>query len=268
MRNFRTMPKAPSDYQARYPIDFGEVDSSVRQRSVHLYAADFGKSRGILYTPAAGKPRTVVIMAHPRADFSTHYSIPIWIGAGFAAFGFNTRYLNNDAMMLHENLILDLAAGIRFLREEEGFEKIVMLGNSGGGSLFAYYDAQARTPKGGRVEAPPAGGPPDLNKFELPTADGYIVLAAHPGQGMVLLQGLAAAVVDESDPLASDPALDMYDERNGFQTPPAESRYVMDFVPRYRAAQVARCARLDAIARRHSAEAIHGRAAMRAPDFP
>jgi hypothetical protein len=149
------MPKAPSDYQARYPIDFGDIDSSVRQRPVHLYAADFGKSRGILYTPAKGKPRTVVIMAHPRADFSTHYSIPFWIDAGFAAFGFNTRYLNNDAMMLHENLILDLAAGIRFLRDEEGFEKIVMLGNSGGGSLFAYYDAQARRSAAGWRSARP-----------------------------------------------------------------------------------------------------------------
>lgn len=261
------MPKAPADYQARYPIDFGDIDSSVLQRPVHLYATDFGKSRGILYTPAKGKPRTVVIMAHPRADFSTHYSIPFWIAAGFAAFGFNTRYLNNDAMMLHENLILDLAVGIRFLRDEEGFEKIVMLGNSGGGSLFAYYDSQARTPKGGRVTAPPGGGPPDLNKFDLPTADGYIVLAAHPGQGMVLMSCLDAAVVDESDPLASDPALDMYDERNGFKTPPAESRYAPDFVERYRAAQRARCARIDAIARRHIAEASHARAAMRSQDF-
>ena len=261
------MPKAPTDYQARYPIDFGDIDSSVQQRPVHLYAADFGKSRGILYTPAKGKPRTVVLMAHPRADFSTHYSIPFWIDAGFAAFGFNTRYLNNDAMMLHENLLLDVAAGIRFLRDEEGFEKIVMLGNSGGGSLFAYYDSQARTPKGGRVASPPGGGPPDLNKFELPTADGYIALAAHPGQGMVLMSCLDAAVVDESDPLASDPILDMYDERNGFKTPPAESRYAADFVERYRAAQRARCARIDAIARRHIEEAGHARTAMRAPDF-
>ena len=261
------MPKAPADYQLRYPIDFGDLDASVRQRSVQLYAADFGKSRGILYMPAKGKPRTVVIMAHPRADFGTHYSIPFWIDAGFAAFGFNTRYLNNDAMMLHENLLLDLAAGIRFLREEEGFEKIVMLGNSGGGSLFAYYDAQARTPVGSRIAAPPGGGPPDLNKFDLPTADGYIALAAHPGQGMVLMSCLDAAVVDESDPLASDPALDMYDERNGFRTPPAESRYSRDFVERYLAAQIARCARIDAIARRHIAEANSGRASMRASDF-
>src|ERR1700719_5089450 len=261
------MPKAPTDYQSRYPIDFGDIDPSFRQRPVQLYAADFGKSRCILYMPATGRPRTVVIMAHPRADFSTHYSIPYWVAAGFAAFGLNTRYLNNDAMMLHENLILDLAAGIRFLRDEQGFEKIVMLGNSGGGSLFAYYDSQARTPKGGRVSAPPGGGPPDLNKFDLPTTDGYIALAAHPGQGMVLMSCLDAAVVDESDPLASDPALDMYDERNGFKTPPAESRYARDFVEQYRAAQLARCARIDAIARRRIAEASHGRVAMRAPDF-
>ncbi len=261
------MPKAPADYQLRYPIDFADIDPSIRQRPVQLYAADFGKSRGILYAPAKGKPRTVVIMAHPRADFSTHYSVPYWADAGFAAFGFNTRYLNNDAMMIHENLLLDLAAGIRFLREEEGFEKIVMLGNSGGGSLFAYYDSQARTPAGNRVTAPPGGGPPDLNKFALPAADGYIALAAHPGQGMVLMSCLDAAVVDESDPLASDPALDMYDERNGFKPPPAESRYAADFIERYRAAQVARCARIDAIARRHIAEAGYGRAATRAPDF-
>ncbi|HLX37730.1 MAG TPA: hypothetical protein VKR29_08010 [Candidatus Binataceae bacterium] len=143
----------------------------------------------------------------------------------------------------------------------------MMLGNSGGGSLFAYYDAQARTPKGSRAAAPPGGGPPDLNKFDLPTGDGYIALAAHPGQGMVLMSCLDAAVVDESDPLASDPALDMYDERNGFRTPPAESSYAPDFVERYRAAQRSRCARIDSIARRHIAETGYGRTAMRAPDF-
>ena len=261
------MPKAPADYQLRYPIDFGEIDSSVRQRPVQLYAEDFGKSRGTLYLPQKSKPRTVVIMAHPRADFSTHYSIPYWVEAGYAAFGFNTRYLNNDVMMLHESLLLDLAAGIRYLREEESFEKIVMLGNSGGGSLFAYYDAQARTPVGNRIAAPPGGGPPDLNKFQLPAADGYITLAAHPGQGRVLMSCLDAAVVDENDPLASDPALDMYDERNGFKTPPQQSRYSADFMQRYRAVQVARCARIDAMARRHIAEANAGRAAMRAPEF-
>jgi pimeloyl-ACP methyl ester carboxylesterase len=261
------MPKAPADYQARYPVDFGDIDPHARHRAVQLYAADLGKSRGLLWLPPHHRPRTCVIMAHPRVDFSMHYSIPFWIDAGFAAFGFNTRYLNNDATMLHENLLLDLAAGIRFLREEEGFERIVMLGNSGGGSLFSYYHAQASTPKGERVASPPGGGPPDLNQHDLPIADGFILLAAHPGQGLVLMSCLDAAVVDESDPNATDWALDMYDERNGFRIPPEESRYAAEFLERYRAAQRARCARIDAIARRHIAEAAEARRDMRAHDF-
>ena len=119
------MPKAPPDYQTRYPIDFAEIDPTVRQTVVQLYAADGAKSRGLLYMPPKSKPRTVVIMAHPRGDFAQHYSIPFSVEAGFAAFAQNTRYLNNDSMMLHENLLIDLAAGMRYLREEQGFERIV-----------------------------------------------------------------------------------------------------------------------------------------------
>ena len=141
------MPKAPADYQMRYPIDFAEIGPNVH-KVVQLYAHDLGKSRGILWMPAKGKPKTCVIMAHPRAEFAHHYSIPYWVEAGFAAFAHNTRYLNNDSTMMHENILLDLAAAIKYLREEEGFEQIVMLGNSGGGSLFSYYDAQARAPQG------------------------------------------------------------------------------------------------------------------------
>jgi pimeloyl-ACP methyl ester carboxylesterase len=239
----------------------------VRQTVVQLYAADGGKSRGILYQPAQGKPRTAVIMAHPRADFAQHYSIPFWVEAGFAAFAQNTRYLNNDSLMIHENLLLDLAAGIRFLREEQGFEHIVMIGNSGGGSLFSYYDAEARKTNGSRVKSPPGGGPPDLYKFELPTADGLILLAAHPGQGRVLMSCLDAAVVDENDPFASDPALDMYDERNGYRAPPAQSHYDREWIAGYRVAQRARAARIDAIALRHVEESATARAATKAGGF-
>lgn len=261
------MPKAPADYQTRYPIDFGDIDPAVRQTVVQLYAADGVKSRGLLYLPPNHKPRTVVIMAHPRADFAQHYSIPFWVEAGFAAFAQNTRYLNNDSMMLHENLLIDLAAGIRYLREEQGFEHIVMLGNSGGGSLFAYYDAEARLPKGSRVSAPPGGGPPDLNQFDFSTADGFILLAAHPGQGKVLMGSIDAAVADEGNPFATDPELDMYDERNGFRTPPSETRYDPQWLLRYREAQRARVARIDAIARSYIADVQNARAATRGADF-
>ena len=108
------MPTAPADYQTRYPIDFGDIDPAVRQHVVQLYAADGAKARAILYRPPLAPPHTVILMAHPRADFAHHYTIPFWVEAGFAAFAHNTRYLNNDTTMLHENLLLDLAAAIRF----------------------------------------------------------------------------------------------------------------------------------------------------------
>ncbi|MGH7864260.1 MAG: alpha/beta hydrolase, partial [Candidatus Binataceae bacterium] len=106
-----------------------------------------------------------------------------------------------------------------------------------------------------------------LNQFDLPSADGFIVLAAHPGQGKVLMRCLDAALVDENNPIATDPTLDMYDERNGFRTPPEASRYTPEFLERYRAAQIARCARIDSIARSHIEQARYAREFSRSPEF-
>ena len=61
-----------------------------------------------------------------------------------SAFGQNSRWINNDELCVHENLLLDVAAGVRFLRGR-GFERIVVCGNSGGGSLYAFYIAQSST---------------------------------------------------------------------------------------------------------------------------
>jgi len=73
------------------------------------------------------------------------------------------------------------------------------------------------------------------------------------------------SVIDENDPLAADPALDMYNPDNGFRLPPEPSRYGPEFVARYREAQRARVARLDAIARHHIAGERHGRARLTDP---
>ena len=68
-------------------------------------------------------------------------------------------------------------------------------------------------------------------------------------------------------PLPRDAALDMYDERNGFRLPPAPSKYDPAWLAGYRAAQRARAARIDAIARRHIEEAAHARMLVREPGF-
>jgi len=80
-------------------------------------------------------------------------------------------------------------------------------------------------------------------------AQGVVYLAPHRGLGKMMLDAIDPSVVDERDPLAADPALDMYDTRNGFREPPVWSEYDAAFALRYRKAQRARVERLDAYAR-------------------
>jgi hypothetical protein len=152
-------------------------------------------------------------------------------------------------MCVHETLLLDVAAGMRFLRSR-GFEKIILVGNSGGGSLYTFYQAQASTPPPGRLTETPAGDACDLNAYELPAADGFVHLAAHLGEGKILMQMIDPSVTDESDLFSCDAALDPFNPDNGYRQPPQSSSYSPAFVERYRRAQRARVERLDATARK------------------
>jgi hypothetical protein len=129
------------------------------------------------------------------------------------------------------------------------YERVVLAGNSGGGSLYTFYLSQALAPAGGRLRDTAAGDPLDLNQFDLPAADAMAFLAAHPGEGHFLLHAIDPSVVDEGDPLSCDPALDLFEPANGFAEPPAPSRYEPAFLDAYREAQRRRVARIDALAR-------------------
>jgi fermentation-respiration switch protein FrsA (DUF1100 family) len=162
-------------------------------------------------------------------------------------------------MAEHEEMVLDLAACVRFLKEKKGAERIVLLGNCGGGSLAAFYQAQARLSPEARLEKSPGGSSTHFGGATMTPADAMIYVAAHPGQGKVLLDAIDPSIVDEGDALSVDPTLDMYDPRNGFQPPPAPTRFDPAFLATYLAAQRARVERIDARAR--SLLAQHGDAA-------
>jgi len=229
-------------------VSFAALDPAVRREPIALQAADGGISSAMLYT--TGRHRTALCFMHPQADMSRHYATPALVAAGYAVFCQNSRWLNNDALCVHETLLLDVAAGMRALRER-GFERIVLIGNSGGGSLYCFYIAQSSTAPPARLRETPAGDVLDLNAVDLPAVDGFVMFAAHLGEGRILMQMIDPSVVDESDPLSCDPSLDPFNPDNGYRQPPASSRYAPDFVARYRLAQRERVARLDAIARRH-----------------
>jgi hypothetical protein len=240
------------------------LPEGVTQTVVRLQAEDGAHSRGILYR--RGDERTAVILAHPRGDFSSHYLTPVLLEAGVAVFGGQVRSFANDSGCIHESLLADVAAEIRYLRSL-GFAKVVLLGNSGGGPLFTLYQAQAGTEPPGRLTDTPAGDPYDLNALDLPQADALILLAAHLGEGLYALNSLDPSMVDEHDPLSCDPSLDMYNPDNGYREPPESSRYTEEFLARYRKAQRARCERLDAVARDDIRRRREAREAMSAPGF-
>jgi acetyl esterase/lipase len=119
---------------------------------------------------------------HPRQDVTHHPLIPLLLGAGVAVWTQHTRLVNNDLNLVHEQAILDVAAGLVFLRDQ-GFDSIITLGHSGGGPLCALYLQQAALPPAQRIATTPGGRPTKLADAEMPAVDGAIFLAPHPGQG-------------------------------------------------------------------------------------
>src|SRR5207244_11499327 len=112
------------------------------------------------------------------------------------------------------------------------------LGHSGGAARMGAYQSQALEPN-----LRPTRGvslPPGID--DLPAADLFISLNAHPGRPDVFTMWLDPSVTDEFDPLSVDPALDMFNPDHG---PP----YAAAFQARYRAAQEARNDRITAWAK-------------------
>jgi pimeloyl-ACP methyl ester carboxylesterase len=192
---------------------------------------------------------------------------PAMLDAGYAVCGFTHRWGVNDYALEHEVMVVDIGACLRFLKAQKGFERMVLLANSGGGGIFGLYQWQAEAQPPGRFTHTPGGQEHDLNKFNLPAADGLILLATPFGESAGVTRGIDPSVVDETDPLSCDPELDMYNTKNGYQEPPKPSKYGEEFKTRYRAAQLARIGRIDALAHSWLAEQRRYQAQMRDPGY-
>jgi len=203
----------------------GDIYSGVARLAGKLWAA---RQR------CPGGSSTAVMVIHPSSNFLGHYLLPALSPHGVDVIGANTRYIGNDSMLTMENCVLDIGAIIGHLRQE-GYEKVVLIGNSGGGGLSALYQSQAEHPT---ITHTPAGDPVDIVGAHLSPADSLIELMAHPGRALVYTDWLDPAVTDESDPFRDrDATVDMFEVANG---PP----YDPDFLRRYRAAQVSRNRRI------------------------
>jgi pimeloyl-ACP methyl ester carboxylesterase len=231
-----------------------------------IRAADGGTSRGVLYWTPGKRPKTVVVSMHPSSDNQRHFVLRPAAEHGYAGFGLAGRFTGQDAA-IHEPVLLDLAAAIKWLKEERGFTQVVLVGHSGGGSLMAYYQSQATTAPPGRYKGTPGGDPPDLNAFTMIPADGVAILNASEGEGLHVQHHLDPSLAREDDPLSIDPSLDMYNPENGFREPPAVSKYSPEFTQRFREAQKARDRRLTEWARSQITQRNYYRSLTKDPGF-
>jgi pimeloyl-ACP methyl ester carboxylesterase len=191
----------------------------------------------------AGPKRVAAIVMHPASNFMGHYLIAPLAARGIACMGLNSRYAGNDTLLLMERAIQDLGAGVQYLRGQ-GYDKIVLVGNSGGAALSAFYQAQAEHLS---IDTMVDGDPAGLSPQDLPPVQGLALCAAHEGRSFLMRHWIDPSVTDEREALSRDPALDLFDPRNA---PP----YGREFLDRFRAAQVARYQKVDSWVRSRLAQ--------------
>ena len=173
----------------------------------------------------ASRGRPAVVLSHPRGDFSVHYACPLLAAAGYAVLGFATRYINNDIDCLHENCALDVEAAVhgdaparrggrRAARQQR--RRLADGARAQGARRRRRLDRDRRAPGRGRLHEP--GDRPVGRRRERSRVRAARARHVRPRQR------LAARG-------------------------PSPARYDRAWLARYREAQLARVARLDAIAR-------------------
>lgn len=193
---------------------------------------------GVRFVPKGKPSKTLAVYMHPA---STLQLLPVpraMAQAGVHVLCAGSRFMKNDAPLVMEKVVVDLGAYIRHAKEAWGYEKILLCGWSGGGSLALLYQSQAERPT---ITHTPAGDPIDLAGARLIPADAMVFQAAHLSRALMLAEWIDPSVIDEADPDRRDPTLDIYDPACPHQPP-----YSSEFVARYRAAQLARVRRRTA----------------------
>ncbi|KXF55783.1 alpha/beta hydrolase [Rhodococcus sp. SC4] len=207
---------------ARRKDVYGSIDDAV-VRQAQLLRGDLESDTAVVAMHPIGAPGYLPAFSHLART-------------GLHVVACATRYSVGDAGLQMENALLDLAACISDVKNRLGYERVILVGWSGGGSLMAGYQAEAehRT-----ITATAAGEPTPLTDTELIAADGLILMAAHRSRHHLLTDFLDPSIRDEDRPQIRDPELNIYDPRNPHKAP-----FSPEYLAQYRAAQRERNARI------------------------
>ncbi|MDX2235318.1 MAG: hypothetical protein NW200_12540 [Hyphomonadaceae bacterium] len=215
----------------REPYGFVHADAS---RLKEVYGGPSGQVfvECMRIRPETGTSSTAIVFSHPIGGGAFLPLVTALAHAGCHVIYCNPRYRGNDTALILEKCLLDLGACIADLKARFGYEKVVLGGWSGGGSLALFYQDQAVAPT---ITQTPAGDAVDVAGAGLAPADAVLLLAAHVSRSATMTEWLDPSITDEARPFDRDPELDIYHPACPHQPP-----YAPDFVARFRAAQIAR----------------------------
>ncbi|MEN6543997.1 alpha/beta hydrolase [Parvibaculum sp.] len=221
----------------REPYGFVHADTS---RLKEVYGGPTGQVfvECMRIRPETGESKTAILFSHPVGGGSFLPLVTALAAAGRHVIYCNPRYRGNDTALIMEKCALDLGACIADLKKRFGYEKVVLGGWSGGGSLSLFYQDQAEHPT---ITETPAGDAVDIKGAGLQPADAVLLLAAHISRSCTMTEWLDPSILDEDKPFERDRELNIYDPQNPNQPPYSDA-----FVRRFREAQIARNRRITA----------------------
>ena len=212
-----------------------QYQESAKFTEVYGFAGSQGtvNCEGVRFVPKGKPSRTLAVFMHPSSTLQLLPMPQALAKAGLHVLCAGSRFARNDTPLIMEKVLLDLGAYVRRAKEQLGYEKVVLCGWSGGGSLALFYQSQAERPS---VTATPAGDPVEIQN--LIPADGMIFQAAHLSRARMLSEWIDPSVVDEANPDERDLELDIYNAKCPNQPP-----YSRQFLERFRSAQLSRMRR-------------------------
>lgn len=193
---------------------------------------------GVLYQPGAPgeKSQIAILIMHSGADYLNFPACMQMAERGYrvlCANGSDSKSGFTDDESIDE-MLLDAKLAVAYLRSYPGVKSVVLWGHSGGGTLMSAYEDIAQN--GVKV----CRGPDKIVKCPmklagLPPADGVMLIDSNFGLAETFLFSLDPAVVDESDGMKLNPALNSFNPANGFN--PAGASYSPAFIHRFLGAQ-------------------------------
>jgi pimeloyl-ACP methyl ester carboxylesterase len=215
-----------------------QYKEAARFTEVYGFAGTQGavNCEGVRFLPKGRPSKTLAVFMHPSSTLQLLPMPQALARAGVHVLCAGSRFARNDTPLIMEKVLLDLGAYIRRAKEGWGYDKIVLCGWSGGGSLALFYQSQAEQPT---LKATPSGE--EINLLNLVAADAMIFQAAHLSRARMLSEWIDPSVTDEANPDERDLELDIYHPKCPNQPP-----YSKTFIERFRKAQLSRVRRRTA----------------------